>query len=889
MRSIFHASCVSCLTAVLATWITTNGAALAEDSPVDLNMFEVADDLEVTLWAASPMLYNPTNIDIDRDGRIWVAEGRNYRRSKLSPEGDRIVVLEDTNGDGKADSSHVFVQEEALNSPLGVAVIDNQIVVANAPDYIIYTDVDRNLKFDPAIDRREVLLTGLGMANHDHSLHSTTVHPSGRWLFNVGNTGSQFKDRSGSEFFIGSSYNNRGDIAGRPSTDGHVYVGAAAFTMKPDGTDVRVIGHNFRNSYEQTATSFGDVFQNDNDDPPACRTTWLMEYGNAGFASADGKRTWRADVRPGQSTPVAEWRQEDPGVMPAGDVYGGGAPCGIAYYENGALGEKHRGMLLTCESGKNVVYGYYPKPDGAGFQLERFDFLTSNPEKKFANSDFILGNRAKDRDDLRTDDLEKTFFRPSDVAIGPDGAIYVADWFDPRVGGHATEDADAFGTIYRIAPKGFQPKVPQLDLDTVEGQIAALRSPAVNVRSLGFTRLLDGGQESLAAVEELLDDKDPYIAARAIWLLPQLGEDGVKSVTKLLEDDDPQTRIAAFRSLRHVDNAVLKHAAALVNDPSPAVRREVALALRDVPFDKCHEMLVELAKQYDGADRWYLEAIGTAASGKEAPLYLALRKDAADPIQWSPAMARLAWRLHPPESVGDLYARASSDVISTEDRKLAIDALAFIKDRSAAEAVAALAENESSPELAKHAEWWLKHRSTHHWQKYGLITVDYRKVTSKPTKPKKGFDPSKLPTIEEVLALEGDVKRGQKLFTGKKAACASCHKMHGVGGQVGPELTSIGKKFNRQVIVKSLLQPSAEISIGFEAMVIVTVDGHVLTGLLVSDGDPVLLRVADGSNVPIPADQIDLKEKSKTSLMPLNPALTAQDYADLAAFIRPQP
>ena len=80
--------------------------------------------------------------------------------------------------------------------------------------------------------------------------------------------------------------------------------------------------------------------------------------------------------------------------MPAGDVYGGGSPTGVAFYENGALGEKWNGLLLACEAGKNVVFGYLPKPDGAGFKLERFDFMTSNKEKEFAGSDFLGGGAA---------------------------------------------------------------------------------------------------------------------------------------------------------------------------------------------------------------------------------------------------------------------------------------------------------------------------------------------------------------------------------------------------------------------------------------------------------------------------------------------------------------
>ena len=94
---------------------------------IPLDLFQLPDGLEITVWAASPLLHNPTNIDIDKDGRIWVAEGVRYRSHHArQPEGDRIIVLQDTNGDGTADSTHTFVQEPALIAPLGVSVIENR-------------------------------------------------------------------------------------------------------------------------------------------------------------------------------------------------------------------------------------------------------------------------------------------------------------------------------------------------------------------------------------------------------------------------------------------------------------------------------------------------------------------------------------------------------------------------------------------------------------------------------------------------------------------------------------------------------------------------------------------------------------------------------------------
>src|SRR5262245_26731840 len=192
-----------------ATAAATQASQPATTDPlrVPIDLFQVPAGFEVTVWAATPLVRNPTNIDIDRDGRIWVAEGVRYRTHHArQPEGDRIVVLQDTNGDGSADSVHTFVQETALVAPLGIAVIDNKIVVSQPPDLIVYTDVDRNLRFDPAVDKREVLLTGFQGINHDHSLHSVTVGPDGKWIFNSGNMGGTFTDKSGKTFRIFGAY-----------------------------------------------------------------------------------------------------------------------------------------------------------------------------------------------------------------------------------------------------------------------------------------------------------------------------------------------------------------------------------------------------------------------------------------------------------------------------------------------------------------------------------------------------------------------------------------------------------------------------------------------------------------------------------------------------------
>src|SRR5262249_44688022 len=96
----------------------TKDSKEAPPTIVPTNLFAVPEGLEVTVWATTPLLHNPTNIDIDKDGRVWVAEGVNYRsKANRQPGGDKIVILEDTTGAGRADKSTVFVQDPDLVAP----------------------------------------------------------------------------------------------------------------------------------------------------------------------------------------------------------------------------------------------------------------------------------------------------------------------------------------------------------------------------------------------------------------------------------------------------------------------------------------------------------------------------------------------------------------------------------------------------------------------------------------------------------------------------------------------------------------------------------------------------------------------------------------------------
>jgi putative heme-binding domain-containing protein len=507
--------------------------------------------------------------------------------------------------------------------------------------------------------------------------------------------------------------------------------------------------------------------------------------------------------------------------------------------------------------------------------------VTTNASGEFAGSDFVGG---------KTNNETKTLFRPSDIALGPDGALYVSDWYDPRVGGHSDLDQTCSGTIYRIAPKGFKPSVPTLDLTTTDGQIAALRSPAINARSLGFQALKANGDASVEAVAKLLSDPNPYMRGRAIHLLYQLGGKGVAAAGLPENQADAQLKIAAFRALRRASRPFFDSASALAKDADPAVRREAALAMRDQPFEVAKHVLVDVAKGYDGKDRSYLEAFGTGATGKEKEIYAAIKAELGDPspTRWSNAFAGLAWRLHPSVAAVDFLVRAKSDKLTLEQRKQAVDSIAFVNTYGAALAMMEVSE---IPALKAQAMWWLINRSSNDWREHDLRAV---------LKERGMYDPEKIELIEivtpdpktveqklnvaEVLKLEGDVARGKTTIM----RCIMCHQAGGAGLDVGPTLESWGKTQTREVIANSIIHPSADISHGYDATELKTKDGKTIHGLLQSNGDPAIIVSLGGVTQLVPKDKIASSKPLERSLMLSGDqlGLTPQDVADLIAFLK---
>ncbi len=847
--------------------------AAGDPEGVPVEAFELSrDDLQIEVWAESPMIFSPVAMDVDARGRIWATEGIDYKQKARVAAGQSIIVLEDTDGDGRADSSHVFVTEPKMRpAPMGIAVFDNRIVLSATPEIIVYTDVDRDAVFDPGVDRREVFLEGFRNKTHDHTVHAVVGAPSGQWHFSFGNCGAQIETVDGRSYSANCYYGHPDGI-GTVSSDGHTYVGGATMRINPDGTGLEVTAHNMRNPHDMAISAYGDIYQSDNDDPAHCRTSWVMEYGNMGYADLrDGSRSWEEVAKSweepagwsrGRRYSSSHWRENYPGACPPGTVYGAGSPTGNALIEDGVLGLD--GTFVHCCMVRKELMHSRPVLTGSHYQMQELEPL------------------------VKLKDSEKgQHFLPTDVVVGLDGSLYLSDFYNDT----SRRTNQVSGTIYRISKKAqtsspTKSQVAEIDYTTLAGQVAALSSPVGNVRSHAASLLVAQGEAAVAVVQPLLLSNRPELCARAIWVLAQLGDEGRGLVEPYLQNGEA-VAIAAYRALRLADpDGLLERAAELASHDSAALRREVAVSLRDWGFAESEGVLAALASRYQAGDRYYLEALGIAFTGKEEAVYRQIiRPQIGAPAQWDRVAVDLAWRLHTQEAIADLevYLREQRPDLETF-RHVAMAFASFRSPEQRAENLARL-ESIASLDWAAGEDYQTTIRE--------IIAKDLnelkgQKVDFTSEVPRQFGTPTVVSEPAAIAALVGDAKAGAV----QTARCYMCHKVAGQGVAFGPDLTHWGSERTIEQIVREIVEPDAHLAHGYDTPVRVTTGAHTLEGLQSNyshHAGSLKIKLMGGVTKKILFRRSGARvEPLKESLMPsaVEMGMTDQNIRDVAEYLK---
>jgi putative membrane-bound dehydrogenase-like protein len=647
----------------------------AEAAAADMKKIKAGAGLRATLFAHEPMVVNPADMDVDERGRVWVTEGANYRATFqkwgiLRPGGDRIIILEDSDADGRADRQTVFYQDMTVNTALGICVLGNKVIVSSSPYVFVLTDTDG----DGKADKREVLFEDTSKGDHDHCMHAFVFGPDGRLYFNFGNEVKELRRPKAGLLSVplngpipahevetvidlaGNRVKTNDELAGKPYRQG------MAFRCNLDGSRLESIGWNFRNNYELAVDSFGTVWQSDNDDDGnrGVRINFVMEFGNYGYqdelTGANWGTGWKAAQARGASEeerPFYHWHQYDPGVVPNLLQTGNGSPTGICFYEGDLLPPVFRNQMIHCDAGPRVVRAYPVKPAGAGYSATVENLLTS----------------------------DDSWYRPSDVCIGPDGSVYIADWHDAGVGGHNMADRaleTMTGRVYRVAPDGSRPSIPKLDLTTAEGCVAALQSPNQATRYLAWTHLQQMEKGAEKELTKLWRGDNPRYRARAVQLLARVEGKEKKYVSQAIQDKDSDIRIVGLRMARAFQMDVIPLVKKLSRDASPQVRRECAIALRHNKSPEAAALWTALASSYDGKDRWYLEALGVAMDGQEEKFFGAWLAAVGD--KWNtPAGRDIIWRSRSTKAPPLLAKIVTDKNTSPADRTRYMRALDYIK------------------------------------------------------------------------------------------------------------------------------------------------------------------------------------------------------------------
>jgi putative heme-binding domain-containing protein len=497
------------------------------DPELERRSFQVADGFEVNLYAADPLLAKPIQMNFDAAGRLWVASSEVYPQIKPGQTAnDKIIILEDTKGVGRADRTTVFA--DGLLIPTGVEPGDGGAYVANSTELLHI----RNGKGDPA-ERQRVVLSGFGTEDTHHILHTLRWGPDGMLYFNQ-------------SVYIHSHIETPHGVKRLG--------GGGIWQFRPETMELDVFMRGLVNSWGHHFDRWGQSFATDG-------------------AGGEGINY----VLPGASYMWAV----DAARIVQGLNPGSPKHCGLEVLSGRHLPEEWRGNLITNDFRGHRVCRFVLKEDGAAYISQE------KPE-------LIKTSHAA--------------FRPIDVKMGPDGAIYIADWYNPIIQHGEVDFRDprrdhTHGRIWRITAKG-RPLVqrPRLEGASTAALLDALKAPEDWTRHFAKRVLKERGSSvvpELAAWVRALNPADAdyeHQLLEGLWTYQSLNVVEPNLLETLLHAKDHHARAAATRGIQHWHGRLahpLELLAARVADDHPQVRLEAVRALARLDDPRAVEIAME--------------------------------------------------------------------------------------------------------------------------------------------------------------------------------------------------------------------------------------------------------------------------------------------------------
>lgn len=489
---------------------------LDPDVEKELKSFKVADGFEVTLFAADPMVAKPIQMNWDNEGRLWVVSSTVYPHLKTGESAnDKIFVLEDTDGDGKADKSTVFA--EGLIQPTGILPGDGGCYVANSTEILHFADTDG----DGKADKKRRILNGFGTGDTHHLIHTFRWGPEGRMYFNQ-------------SIYIYSHVETPFGIKRLE--------GGGVWQLNTRNLDMDVYARGLVNPWGLQFDRWGQSFLTDGAGGEGIN----YAFPGATFVTAPGAARLLRGLNPGQPK-----------------------HSGLDVVSGRHLPDAWQGRMITNDFRANRINSFKLEEQGSGYV-------------------------SKQTDDLMWSD--NVAFRPVDINVGPDGAIYVADWYNPiiqhgEVDFHDPRRDQQHGRIWRIVAKN-RPlvKKPELGKASISELLDALKLPEEWTRLQAKQTLkAKGATEVIPALQkwvEGLDKNDTqyeHNLLEALWVYQTMETINEPLLLNLLNAKSHNARAAALRAMAlwypKVPNMPALLAKA-VTDSHPQVRLEAVIALR---------------------------------------------------------------------------------------------------------------------------------------------------------------------------------------------------------------------------------------------------------------------------------------------------------------------